>query len=96
MNPILIATFIINVIISRTVFGFLGLFVAIVGSGATYYLVSKNGRDSAQYWGQVGGIAFAHFFGTIANAPWSNPLLTGVAIIMNLFVVAIFTALGKK
>ena len=81
-----------------SVFGALGLFVLLIGSGAVYALISKNRRAKNMYWAQILAIAFGHAVGffAVVKAPWASPLLVGAALVINLFVVVIFTALGKR
>ena len=97
MHPILIITYIINQLFVLNVFGLLGIFLGILGSAAVFYFVSLGAGDNRKYWAQVLAVAFGHLVGLVAIyfAPWATPMSTGVAIIMELFVVAIFSMLGK-
>lgn len=98
MHPILVATFIVNTLIANSTFGILGLLGTLLGSGAVYAFISKNGRAKSKYWAQILAIVFGHIIGFIAvvKAPWASPLLVGTALIINILVIFIFTSLGKR
>ena len=98
MHPLLIVTYMLNLLLVNGVFGMWGLFGSVAGSWLVYYLISKGGGAKRMYWGQIGAIAFGHALGVVAvvKAPWGSNILTGVAIIMELFIVAIFVGLGRR
>ncbi|OGC47550.1 hypothetical protein A2886_02050 [candidate division WWE3 bacterium RIFCSPHIGHO2_01_FULL_42_13] len=97
MHPLLIVTYLLNLILIGSIFGLLGVFLGIIGSALVFYIISKNGGDVRKHWGQIAAIAFVHFLGVIAvvYAPWGSSVITGVAIIMELFIVAIFSNMGR-
>lgn len=98
MNPLLIVTYLLNMILISSVFGSWGLVIALALSFGAYYFIAKDGGPKRMHWGQVVAIALGHFIGVIAvaKAPWGTPTLLGVAIIMELFVVFIFVGLGRR
>lgn len=97
MNPIIILTYILNLVVLNNVFGFFGFFFALVISGGIFYFISKRGGPKMKHWGQIAALGFVHLAGfiAIANAPWGNVWITGVAIIMELFVFAIFSNMRR-
>ncbi len=98
MNPLLVITYIVNLILATSVFGIIGLFAGLLGSGAIYLFISQKGSDRHIYWGQLLAIIFGHIIGFVAVvfAPWSTPLITAVALIIEACILAIFIALGKE
>jgi hypothetical protein len=98
MHPLLLVTFMLNLLLINGVFGMWGLFGAMVGAFAIYALISKSGRPKLVHWGQIAAIAFGHAAGVFAvsKATWSSPAFVGVAFIMELFIVAIFVGLGRR
>jgi len=98
MHPLLILTYMLNLLLVNGVFGMWGLFGVMIASYGIYKLIGKSNRPKLVHWAQIAAIAFGHFMGVIAvvRAPWGSPILTGVAIIMELFIVAIFVGLGRR
>ena len=98
MHPLLLVTYMLNLLLINGVFGMWGLFGALFGSFAVYSLISKSGRAKLVHWGQIAAIAFGHAAGVLAvsKASWSSPAFVGIAFIMELFIVAIFVGLGRR
>lgn len=88
----------INLLLINGVFGMWGLLGALGASWLLYHLISKGKGANRTHWGQVAAIALGHALGvvTVVKAPWGSPMLTGVAVIMELFIVAIFVGIGRR
>lgn len=98
MHPLLIGTYVLNLILITGVWGVLGFFGVIGTSAGAYYFVSTRGGDRFKIYGQLAAIGIVHALGILAvyAAKWSTPTLVGVAFIMETFVFAIFSAFGKN
>jgi len=98
MHPLLMATFLLNLLLINYVFGLFGLFLTIGLSFAAYYFVNKRPGDRSTFYAQKAAIATGHLVGifAVANALWGDPLLTTVAIIVEVVVVFVFGSFGKR
>jgi len=98
MHPLLIGTYVLNLILIAGVWGILGFFGALACSAGAFYFLKSRGGDRFILFGQLAAIGVVHALGIIvvAAADWSTPTLVGVAFIMETFVFAIFAAFGKN
>jgi len=98
MHPLIIGTYLLNLLILNFVFGVFGLFFGILFSGGVYYVITKKDGTKRKDIGQKAALVSVHLLGALAivNAPWSTPSITAIALIMELFIVAIFLNIGRR
>uniref|UniRef100_A0A7C4TLT4 Uncharacterized protein n=1 Tax=candidate division WWE3 bacterium TaxID=2053526 RepID=A0A7C4TLT4_UNCKA len=98
MHPILLIGLTINVMIVAT-FGGLG-FLLLAGAlvAISYNVIARDGGPANKHRGTIVAFGTVYLLAgyLILRAPWSTPEIDAVTVIMELFVFAIFSALGRR
>lgn len=97
MHPIILVTFLLNLIVLKYVYGIFGLLFTMLVSGGLYYFISTRGGPKMGYWGRIVALAFGHVAGfvAIANAPWGSFWITASALMLEVLFIGIFSVMRK-
>lgn len=98
MHPILIVVLVLNVFAIITIKGIFGLLITGAVVAALYNILGRDGRPASKYRATLAAFASVYIIAgySIIKAPWSVPEIDAAAIILELFIFAIFAALGKR
>ncbi|MBI2414813.1 hypothetical protein HYV31_03190 [candidate division WWE3 bacterium] len=98
MHPILIIVLVLNVFAIITIKGLFGVLITGGVVAVLYNVLARDGRPASSYRATLVAFGAVYFIAcySIIKAPWSIPEIDAAALILEIFIFAIFAALGKR